>query len=354
MHKLILAGTLFLVLTGCSTPPTAAPSPSASVSASPAAEASPGTEEQAIRRIDALGGSGEFLQARETADAALLRWPKSWQLLAQRGGAKQMLSEPEAASVDFTASLKLAPADQKWRLLNSRAQCYANLARRDEAEKDFAAALKSAGKGADPRRIQMIHHMRGRNLLEAMQYKKAIPSFDAALKLAPDDHEALGMRALCYHRLGDKKRFQADLAALRKLNKTTAESLEHQISQTEGLSPSNREVLAGLEQMQAGNQKAAESSFDRAVQLDPKNYEAWDKKGALAQHRQRWAEAIKSYDRALALQRHEATLYNRANCYLKLEKTKEARADFEEFLRIGTNQEALETARRTLADLDRK
>lgn len=354
MHKLIVAGAAFLVLTGCSAPPQPAASSPSPMPSAAASRSLPKTEQEAVQGVDRLGSAGEFLQAKLAADAALRQWPDNWQLLAQRGGSEQMLSENEEALKDFTAALKHAPADQKWRLYNSRAQSYAGLGKRDEAEKDYAAALKAAGDKVEPARIQMIHHLRGRNLLEATHFKQAIPCFDAALELTPDDHEALGMRALCYYRLKDKKRYQADLAKLRKLNKTTADALEGQISQTEGLSPSNRQVLAGLEQMQAGNPTAAMACFDRAIEIDPKNYEAWDKKGALLQHQKKYAQAVKIYDKALALQKNEATLYNRANCYLAMERAKEARADFEEFLKIGTNAEALEAARKALADLDKQ
>ncbi len=357
MRKLIVLGTALLCWTGCGAP-SESPTPAASVSASASPQEEPQlgakTEEEAITQIDALGREGQFELARQISEMALKKWPKSWQLHAQHGAAVKALGDSKASVADYTEALKHAPPDQKWRLYNSRAQAEADLGQRETAEKDFQAALGAVGNKVDPRRIQAIHHMRGRNQVEALNYKAALPSLNKALDLDPDDHEALGLRALAYYRLKDMKKYQADMAALTALNRTTAEALQAQIAQGDDLSPSNQKVLQGLQAWQDNKLDLAMERFDQALTIDPKNSEAWHKKGALLQAQKKLAEAVAAYTRSYELDKSEAALYNRAHCYEELGQKDKAIADYQLFVATGTDQKALQSARLSLKGLQGK
>lgn len=349
MQKLLTLGLLTLWLTGCSASPgpSATPlvsSPSASPSAGPKL---PETAEAASKEIAGMLEGNSMAKAKASATAALTRWPNNGKLLAQRGDAEQALGEVKEAEADFTAALKNSPKEAQWRLLESRAIARMGLSKYDEAEKDFAAAAKTGGDKAPKDQKAILLQLRGRNLLEAGKYKEAIPYFNQALKLNPEDQEGLGMRALCYYRMGDNKKYQAELEKLQKVNPATVQAVEYQARQ-KPMTASERQMAEGIQLLQSTQYELALSRFDRALELDPKNAEAWRRKGTALQKLGQYEKAAEAFTKCWDMSQNEAALFGRANCYRHMEQKDKARADFELYLKVGTNEKAMDIAREAL------
>jgi tetratricopeptide (TPR) repeat protein len=303
-----------------------------------------------VNQIDQLGRQGQFQKGVEAANQGLERHPGSWQLTAQRGACQQMLDHPAEAAEDFGAALKQAPAARKWGLHLGRAQCYAVLDQRPQAEKEFASALKTFDPAAEAWRRQQIHQQRGRNLLEDGRFKQAVPCFDSALKLDPKDHEALGMRALCYSQLKDKKRYQADLKALKELNPSTARAVEAQVKSGGSLSSTARYLNLGDQLAADDKVDLALEQYEKAIALEPRDSQAYLHKGVLLQSKGRFQEAIQAYTRSIELSPNGPALAGRADCYLATDEVARARADYEKMLTMRDPQAQL-TARQALKDL---
>lgn len=343
-----LIGALLLVQVGCTaTPPSPAPVASGSPSASPRA---PESEQDFVNQIDLLGRQGQFQKGVEAANQGLVRHPASWQLTAQRAACQQMLDHPAEAAEDFGLALKQAPAARKWGLHLGRAQCYATLDRRPEAEKEFAAALKTFEPAAESWRRQQIHQQRGRNLLEDGRFKQAVPCFDSALKLDPKDHEALGMRALCYSQLKDKKHYQADLKALKELNPATAQALEAQVKAGGNVSATARYLKLGDRLAADDKVDLALEQYEKAITLEPRDPSAYIRKGVLLQSEGRFQEAILAYTRSIELSPSGPALAGRADCYLATDQVARARADYEKMLTMRDPQAQM-TARQALKSM---
>ncbi len=343
-----LIGALLLLQVGCSTPP---PAPVASSSPGPSASPrAPETEQDFVNQIDQLGRQGQFQKGVEAANQGLERHPGSWQLTAQRGACQQMLDHPAQAAEDFAAALEQAPAARKWGLHLGRAQCYATLDQRPRAEKEFACALKTFDPAAEAWRRQQIHQQRGRNLLEDGRFKQAISSFDAALKLDPRDYEALGMRALCYQQLKDKKRYQVDLKALKELSPATAQAVEAQVKSGGSLSATARYLKLGDQLAADDKVDLALEQYEKAIALEPRDPGAYVRKGVLLQSEGRFQEAILAYTRSIELSPSGPALAGRADCYLATDQVARARADYEKMLTLPDPQ-AQRTGRQALKDL---
>jgi Tfp pilus assembly protein PilF len=77
--------------------------------------------------------------------------------------------------------------------------------------------------------------------------------------------------------------------------------------------PGDALLQAGLDQLKAGDDEAAEVTFHNVLTLDPNNVYAHYNLGLIAQNRNETQQAIKSYDAALAIDdTYAPALYNRA------------------------------------------
>ena len=106
----------------------------------------------------------------------------------------------------------------------------------------------------------------GKLLYSGKEYEVALASFDQALKIKPDDHEAWNSRGI----------------ALRKL----------------------------------GRLEEAISSYDQALKIKPDYHKAWYGRGYALDDLGRIEEAISSYDQALKIKPDDTSIfYNKACCY---------------------------------------
>lgn len=97
----------------------------------------------------------------------------------------------------------------------------------------------------------------------------------------------------------------------------------------------------GIQQVEAGDNEAALSSFIKALELEPKNIDAWFRRGDTLQKLDRTEEAISCHQSGLtiALESNNAwseaaCQYNLGNCYKSLESLSEATQSYAEAYRL--------------------
>jgi tetratricopeptide (TPR) repeat protein len=138
---------------------------------------------------------------------------------------------------------------------------------------------------------------RGISLYHLGQFEAAIASFDQALKIKPDDHDAWYNRGISLYHLGQ---FEAAIAAYEQALKIKPD--DHDAWYNRGLS------LAYL-----GQYETAIASFDQALKIKPDLHQAWDNRGLSLAYLGQYETAIASFDQALKIKPdfHQA-FYNRA------------------------------------------
>jgi tetratricopeptide (TPR) repeat protein len=140
----------------------------------------------------------------------------------------------------------------------------------------------------------------GNLLSTANEYEAAIASYDQALKLKPDYHQAWNNRG---NALGNLGRFEEAIASYDQALKLKPD--DHQAWNNRG------NALGNL-----GRFEEAIASYDQALKLKPDYHQAWNNRGNTLGNLVRFEEAIASYDQALKLKpdKHEAW-YGKACCY---------------------------------------
>ncbi|MFN7246154.1 MAG: tetratricopeptide repeat protein [Microcystis sp.] len=127
-------------------------------------------------------------------------------------------------------------------------------------------AYLSDSPSLDPVQASELWHKKG--LIHAMgkEYEQAIASWDRALEIKPDDHQAWYNRGIALYNLG---RFEQAIA-----------------------------------------------SYDRALEIKPDYHEAWDNRGYVLTCMGRYKDALESCDRAIKINpNHANAYYNKACCY---------------------------------------
>ena len=132
----------------------------------------------------------------------------------------------------------------------------------------------------------------GNALYELSRYEDAISSYNKALEIKPDYHEAWTNRGTALSALGQKK------AAIASYDKTIEIKPDDHVAWT------NR----GTALDDLGQQEAAIASYDRALEIKPDNHIACYNRGLALSNLGQQEAAIASYDRALEIKPddHEA------------------------------------------------
>ncbi len=153
-------------------------------------------------------------------------------------------------------------------------------------------AYLSDSPSLDPVQASELWHKKG--LIHAMgkEYEQAIASYDKALEIKPDDHDAWNYRGVALDDLG---RFAEAIASYDK-------ALE--------IKPDDHEAWynRGFALDDLGRFAEAIASYDKALEIKPDDHEAWYGRGFALGNLGRFAEAIASFDRALEIKPdyHEA------------------------------------------------
>ncbi|MEG5043727.1 tetratricopeptide repeat protein [Microcoleus sp. B4-C1] len=151
------------------------------------------------------------------------------------------------------------------------------------------------------------------------QYAKAIASYDKALEIKPDKHEAWNNRGVA---LGNLGRWEEAIASYDK-------ALEIKPDKHEAWN--NRGIALG----NLGRWEEAIASYDKALEIKPDYHQAWNNRGNALDDLGRWEEAIASYDKALEIKPdyHQAW-NNRGNALDDLGRWEEAIASYDKALEI--------------------
>jgi tetratricopeptide (TPR) repeat protein len=189
--------------------------------------------------------------------------------------------------------------------------------------KEYEQAIASYDKALE---IKPDYHEawynRGVALGNLGRLEEAIASYDQALEFKPDYHEAWNNRGIALRNLG---RFEQAIASYDR-------ALEFKPDKHEAWN--NR----GNALFNLGRFEQAIASYDQALEFKPDYHEAWYNRGIALGNLGRLAEAIASYDRALEFKPdfHEAW-YNRGNALGNLGRLEQAIASYDRALEINSN-----------------
>ncbi|MCC5643151.1 tetratricopeptide repeat-containing serine protease family protein [Nostoc sp. CHAB 5824] len=135
-------------------------------------------------------------------------------------------------------------------------------------------------------------HDRGRALIELQRYSEAIASYDKAIDIKPNYHEAWHNRGVSLERL---QRYSKALASYDKAIIIKPDYFYAWYGRGFSLNNLQRD-------------SEALASYDKAIAIKPDKHEAWYGRGFSLEKLQRYSEAIASYDKVIAIKPdyHEA------------------------------------------------
>jgi superkiller protein 3 len=173
--------------------------------------------------------------------------------------------------------------------------------------------------GQTPEQKAELFYEQGLLYRYAEEYAKAIASYDKALEIKPDYHEAWNNRGIA---LGNLGRLEEAIASYDK-------ALEFKPDLHEAWY--NRGIALG----NLGRLEEAIASYDKALEFKPDLHEAWYNRGNALYNLGRLEEAIASYDKALEIKPdyHEAWNY-RGYALGNLGRLEEAIASYDKALEI--------------------
>ena len=161
-------------------------------------------------------------------------------------------------------------------------------------------AYLSDSPSLDPVRASQLWHEKG--LIHAMgkEYEQAIASYDQALEIKPDLHQAWYNRGIA---LGNLGRYEEAIASYDQALEIKPD--DHKAWYNRG------NALVNL-----GRYEEAIASYDRALEIKPDYHEAWNNRGIALGNLGRYEQAIASYDQAIKINSNYANAYyNKACCY---------------------------------------
>jgi tetratricopeptide (TPR) repeat protein len=103
-------------------------------------------------------------------------------------------------------------------------------------------------------------------------------------------------------------------------------------------------VMRGVEYKIKGDHNAAIKEFTSAIELDPKNFDAYAFRGFEYSQLDEWDKAISDYTQAIIINQRDSDYLSRGGAYFMIEKFKEARDDFETALYINPNNDEAKEA----------
>ena len=207
-----------------------------------------------------------------------------------------------------------SPADANARLL--LASIYLREGQRLPAEEELQAANRLAPNQAT------VHAHLGMLDAKEMKWKQAEQEFETAIRLAPSDLDMVSD--------------YADYLVSRKQT-LKAVSLAQKFVDSNPGSAQGRVLLGNLE-LESRNDKAAQSEFEKAIQLDPKNVIAYLRLGGIYQARNQLDEAIAQYQKTVDLQPKSAALIALlGNVYLQKNDLETARKYYAQALQADPN-----------------
>lgn len=242
-----------------------------------------------IDRASEKVAAEEFEAAHNDCDKAIALagdYAMAWKC---RGDALYLLQDYDSALVAYENASKLEPKNPKY--WNNRGEALYQLQRYQEAiaAHDRALELRSDDPNA--------HKGRGLSLLALQRDKEALAEFHRATELQPNNPELWERKVLVLEKL--QRPQQADRAreqALAAYNERLASN-----PQNPGMWVERGRLLSELDRA-----PEAFDSYDRALEIDPEFYLAWNAKGGTLYGMREFYDALDAYDTALDI---EPTFY---------------------------------------------
>ena len=194
----------------------------------------------------------------------------------------------------------------------------------------LAAALRALERA--PEDVARTWLLRGLAHRDLGDLPRALECLDHALRLGPDDGEALVQRGHLWSLLGQPARGLPDLRRASQVAPREHQSWHY----------------LGLALMESDLPDEARAAFDRALELEPGFASTWVNRGSCRGRTRDFAGAVADYTQALALEpTHRGALEWRARCLLQLGRPAEALADLDRALALGAEGRDLRLDRAT-------
>lgn len=260
---------------------------------------------------------GEPAEAAADLERALALDPDSGVALVIRAELHREAKRWDAARADLERAIRLARAGRvDFRAVNGESGLWLRLGDVLRLARRLGPALEAYDQAVKlaPDNVEALEH-RGALRLEAGRPRDALADFERAVQLAPRRPLALLNRVRALAALGDTRR------ALAEITRITGELLPR--------SARAWHLRARLHK-QLGQQATALRCHDKALQLDPRYVTAWIDRGVLRLEQGQPERAIGDFDRAIALapDRPEPDL-NRGNARADLNLHAQALADYD-------------------------
>ena len=182
-------------------------------------------------------------------------------------------------------------AGEYWRYYQSRAWCYYSQSRYTDALADLARAIALAPE--EPSTLLL----RGKTLLKLGRPHDAVPDIRLATELDPTDDQLLRFQA--------HENEAAAFEGFEKLEKEkNVRAAMDRLTLAIDLTGGNGEVFyrRGRVFLQAGDHPHALADFERAIELDPRHFEAYRNIDFVLFKRSDWDGIIQHWDRYIALE----------------------------------------------------
>ena len=292
---------------------------------------SPEPNVELARRMVQLGevGCGEMSEVAQELGRQLLARDESQDgqpinaNQSQVGQASTLLDSNSSLSTTNTTSSTTQqdlPQSVATEVGNLEAEAYFNQANQQYDEGNFLGAIKSYD--------QALHikpddhdawHNRGMALDELGQFEEAIASYDQALQFKPDLHQAWYNRGMALYTLGQ---FEEAIKSY---------------DQALHFKPDDHDawLYRGAALYTLGQFEEAIASFDQALQFKPDFHEAWYNRGVVLENLGQLEQAIASFDQALQFKPDfHLAWFGRGNVLGKLGQFEQAIASYDQTLQF--------------------
>ncbi len=293
-----------------------------------------------------------FDKAMEDFNHAIEINPSLCATYHNRGRLYEICGQTDKALADYSCALTLNPSIAE--TLKQRANLYDEMKCYEEAVSDYTRAIQ-----LDPT-DSTLYCNRGVTFFKMKRYEEASADYDRAIELNPQDAQAWYNKGT---ELGNTGNLQEALKCFQAANRLgfpqapqAMEKLQSMLTNPVPVSPAGSSQAAkwfelGMAAGRAEEWHTALSCFEKALELDPDNAEAWYSKAVTLAGLGREDEGVACYDRALQLNAENAEAwYNKGAISGNSGQFHEALIYFEKALDLGFGPatKAVEACRRKL------
>lgn len=264
---------------------------------------------------------GRRSDALNDLDRAIRLKPDDPALYAERAEVlfRQKAHGPAIADCD-----KVLALDPGWvAVLGRRGECYAALGDTPAARADFAAAIEG-----DPENAPYYLVARARLALDLEEYEACVADCDAALRLAPEQPDALRIRGLAHRELGDLEAGEADMSeslrvdpenSLTRLARATVRLDRNHYAAALAdcddvvrLAPGNARAYSvrGLCRQGLGDLSGAGRDFSEAIRLAPTTPLFYNLRAGVHYRQGNYAQAVQDHLEALKRDPRNGSTFN--------------------------------------------